>query len=83
MFIIFSTNFFFFALPVILLIILGVCVYRYKDAKRQNEITPESFSEDEIRNRKITMIVLAVIAGIISVIVIGAALLMFTAVAFM
>ena len=74
---------FFFAIPIILIALFGVCLYRYITAKKQNKMAPGTFSDAEIRKRKIMLIVLSVIAGALAAIVIGFIALMFMAVAFM
>ena len=74
---------FFFAIPIILIALFGVSLYRYISAKKQNKVTPGTFSDAEIKKRKIMLIVLSVIAGVLAVIVVGFIALMFMAVAFM
>lgn len=74
---------FFFAIPIILIALFGVSLYRYISAKKQNKIAPGTFSDAEIKKRKIILIVLSVVAGVLAVIVIGFIVLMFMAVAFM
>ena len=74
---------FFFAIPIILIALFGVSLYRYISAKKQNKMAPGTFSDAEIKKRRIMLIVLSVIAGALAVIVIGFIALMFMAVAFM
>ena len=74
---------FFFAIPIILIALFSVSLYRYISAKKQNKMAPGTFSDTEIKKRKIMLIVLSVIAGALAVIVIGFIALMFMAVAFM
>lgn len=74
---------FLFAIPFILIALFGVCLYRYISAKKQNKIMPGTFSAAEIKKRKIMMIVLSVVSGVLVAIVIGFIALMFMAVAFM
>jgi multisubunit Na+/H+ antiporter MnhC subunit len=73
----------FFGIPVILIALLGVCLYRYISAKRQNEASPGKFSDKEIRKRKIMLILVSVIVGILTAIVIGFIALLYMAVAYM
>lgn len=73
----------FFGIPVILIALFGVSLYRYLSAKKQNEATPGIYSEKEINRRKIVMIALAVVAGVIAVVVAGFLALLFMALAFM
>ena len=74
---------FFFAIPIILIALFGVSLYRYISAKKQNKMAPGTFSDAEIKKRKIMLFVLSVIAGVLAVIVVGFIALMFMAVAFM
>lgn len=73
----------FFGIPVILIALFGVSLYRYLSAKKQNRATPGLYSEKEINRRKIVMIALAVVAGVIAVVVAGFLALLFMALAFM
>lgn len=74
---------FFFAIPIILIALFGVSLYRYISAKKQNKAVPGTFSDAEIRKRKIMLIALSIIAGVLAVIVLGFIALLFMAVAFM
>ena len=73
----------FFSIPIILIALLGISVYRYVSAKKQNKAAPGTFSDDEIKKRKIMLIVLSVITAVLAAIVIGFIVLLFMAVAFM
>ena len=73
----------FFSIPIILIALFGISVYRYVSAKKQNKVAPGTFSDDEIKKRKIMLIVLSVITGVLAAIVIGFIVLLFMAVAFM
>ena len=73
----------FFSIPIILIALFGISVFRYVSAKKQNKAAPGTFSDDEIKKRKIMLIVLSVITAVLAAIVIGFIALMFMAVAFM
>ena len=73
----------FFAIPAIIIALLGVSIYRYVSAKRKNKLTPGTFSDEEMKKRKIWLIVSAIIAGALVIVVIGFIALLFMAVAFM
>ena len=73
----------FFAMPAILLVLFGVSLYRYISAKKQNKKAPGTFPPEEIKKRKIFLIVLSVIVGVPTVIVIGFIAVMFMAIAYM
>ncbi len=74
---------FFFAIPIILIALFGISLYRYISARKQNKVAPGTFSDDEIKKRKEMLIAFSVIAGVLAAIVIGIIALMFMAVAFM
>ena len=73
----------FFAKPAIIIALLGVSIYRYLSAKRKNKLTPGAVSTEEMKKRKIWLIVSAIIAGTLAVVVIGFIALLFMVVAFM
>lgn len=73
----------FFSIPIILIALFGISVYRYVSAKKQNKAAPGTFSDDEIKKRKIMLIVLSVITAVLAAVVIGFIVLLFMAVAFM
>ena len=73
----------FFSIPIILIALFGISVYRYVSAKKQNKAAPGTFSDAEIKKRKIILIVLSVVTGVLAAIVIGFIVLLFMAVAFM
>ena len=47
----------FFAIPAIIIALLGVSIYRYLSAKRKNKLTPGAVSPEEMKKRKIWLIV--------------------------
>ena len=73
----------FYAIPAALIILFLVVRNRYKSAKKQNEQVPGTFSDEEIKRRKIVMIIVGVIGGAIITVVVGFTALLFLAVAFM
>ncbi|MBQ1259324.1 MAG: hypothetical protein IIX97_04370 [Clostridia bacterium] len=73
----------FLAIPIVLLALLGVSIYRYVYAKRKNKKVPDTFSTEEIRIRKLILIVVSAVFGVFAAIVIGFVALMFLAVAYM
>lgn len=74
---------FFFAIPILLLALFVVSLYRYIAAKRQNKAVPGTFSDEEMKKRKAMLIMSAVMAGVLAAIVVGFMALLFMAVAFM
>lgn len=73
----------FFGVPLLLLVLFGVSLYRYITAKRRNEAEPGTFSEEEMKSRKTALLVTAVLAGIIALAVVGFVALLFMAIAYM
>lgn len=73
----------FFAIPIICIAFSGVSLYSYISAKKQNKVAPGTYSDAEIKKRKIIFIVLSVIASVPVVIVIGYIALMFMVIAYM
>lgn len=79
----FVYNILFFAIPIALIALYGVSLYRYRSAKNQNKTAPGTFSDSEIKKRKTVLTVLSVMTGILVAVVIGFIALMYMAVAFM
>lgn len=73
----------FFAIPIILIGLFGISLYRYISAKKHNKKIPGTFSPQEIEKRKLVFIAISVVVGVLSAIVIGFMTLLFTAVAYM
>ncbi|MBE6542037.1 MAG: hypothetical protein E7672_06275 [Ruminococcaceae bacterium] len=73
----------FFGIPAVLLVLFCVGLYRYKNGKELNRQTPGTVSESEMKNRKVFLIVMSIIAGAILVVAVGFISLLFMAVAFM
>ena len=73
----------FYAIPIGLIALLVFVCKRYRSAKRQNEAAPGTFTDKEIKKRKVAMIVVTVIVGAILTVVLGFTALLYLAVAFM
>lgn len=73
----------FFGIPAIVFVLFVISLVRYVSAKIKNKKIPGSFSESEIKKRKIMLIILSVIIGVFAVVVIGFTALLFMAVAYM
>lgn len=76
-------EFLFFMIPSVLLVLFGISLSSFVSAKKQNKYAPGTFSDAEIKKRKIILIVLSVVTGVVVSIVIGCVVLMFVAVAYM
>lgn len=72
-----------YATPIISFVLFGISLYRYISANKQNKVAPGTFSNTQIKKRKIMLIVMSVIAGVLMVIIIGFIALLSMAVAFM
>ena len=75
--------FLFFAIPLFALGFFGVSLYRYLYAKKANRKNPDTFSAEEIKNRKLLLVVSSVIVGVLVAIVIGIVILLCMAIAYM
>lgn len=73
----------FYAIPVAAILFFAVSLYRYRKAKNANKKNPDTFSESEMKMRKILLAVSSLIAGTLAAVVIGFAVLLYMAVAFM
>ena len=61
----------FFAIPAILFVLFCLGLYRYCSAKKQNKKAPDTFSEAEIKKRKVFLIVSCVVMCVFVAVVIG------------
>lgn len=73
----------FFAIPIGAITFFIVSLCQYISAKKQHKRQPGSVSPEELKKRKILMIVSSVIAGVLVAVVIGLIALLVMAVAFM
>lgn len=76
-------GFLFFAIPLFFTVLLGISISRYRSAKKQNRKEPGTVPAEEIKKRKIRLIVLSIITGALLAVVIGLLALLFLAIAFM
>jgi hypothetical protein len=79
----FVLDFLFFAVPVALLVLFGVCIYRYVHAKKENEKYPGLYTPEELHKRKGMMIITGCAAAAPVIVTIGFLVLIFMAVAYM
>lgn len=73
----------FYGLPVLALIFFIVSLCRFIYAKKKNKIQPGWFGVAEMRKRKRLLVISSVIAGVFAAVIVGLAILLYTAVAFM
>lgn len=73
----------YYIIPLFAVLFFGISLFRYHYAKFQNKRKPGTYSEAQIKSRKIWLIVSAVVAGILAVVVLAFIGLLMMAVAFM
>lgn len=73
----------FFAIPVALIALLGVSIYRFISAKNKNKHAPGTYSPAEIKKRKTWLIIAALILVVFVAVVIGSISLLSMAITFM
>lgn len=73
----------YFSIPVLLLAFLGISIYRYGTAKKQEAKAPGSVQPRELKNRKNILIVAATLVGIMLAVTIGFVILLALSIAYM
>ena len=73
----------FFGIPIIAIVFFILAWKNYSTAKKEIEVEPNKYTEEEIKNKKILFIISALIAGGLVSIVIGVCALFIMAIAFM
>lgn len=73
----------YYIIPLFAVLFFGISLFRYLYAKHKNKRTPGTYSDTQIKSRKICLIVSSVIAGILAVVVLAFIGLLMMAVAFM
>ena len=73
----------FFAIPIAVLALFGISLFRFLSAKSQNKNTPGSVSADELKKRGTFLAITFAVAAVLLLVVIGFIALLFMAVAFM
>lgn len=73
----------FFAIPSTVIALFIISLYRYISAKKLNRQVPDTFSDEEIKRRKVFLTVTSIIAATFVLVVVGFIALLFMAVAFM
>ena len=73
----------FYGIPIGVLAFFIVSLVRFCRGRKANKLAPNTFSPEEMRLRKTTLIVASVIMGVLAAVVIGLTVLLFMAVAFM
>lgn len=73
----------FYGIPIAVFLFFVISLYRYLYARRKNRMEPDSFSAEEVQKRKSSLKLSAIMAGALVLVVIGLAVLLFMAIAFM
>ena len=73
----------YYIIPLFAVLFFGISLFRYLYAKHKNKRTPGTYSDTQIKSRKICLIESSVIAGILAVVVLAFIGLLMMAVAFM
>ena len=73
----------YYIIPAAALLFFIVSLVRYREANHKNKIAPGTYSPEQIRSRKICLIISSVIAGMMAAVVLAFMGLLMMAVAFM
>ena len=73
----------YYLIPLAALLFFIISLSLYLEAKQKNKIVPGTYTSEQMKSRKICLIVSSVIAGVMAVVVIAFIGLMMMAVAFM
>ena len=73
----------FYFTPIILLVLFVIFLCRYLFAKKKNKVAPGTFTDEDIEERKITLIAISIAAGVAVIVVGGIFVLLCMAVAHM
>ena len=69
--------------PILLIAFLVLSIGRYKSAKKANQKEPGTFSEEEMKKRKLFLIVMVVIALVMAAISVGFIIVVANSIAYM
>ena len=73
----------YFILPAASVVFFAVSLVRFLTARRKNKRIPGTFSEQQMKNRQICLVISSVIAGLFVLVIAAFAVLLFMAIAFM
>ena len=73
----------FFCLPVLAIVLFLVSLWDYRKANRGAQVDPDSITKERLRGKRILTIVLGIIAGCMTLGMVGLIALVYMAVAFM
>ncbi len=70
-------------IPALLLVFLGISLYRYASARKREKRAPGSVSPQVLKNRRNTLIVAATLVGVMLVVFVGFMILLILSIAYM
>jgi len=73
----------YYLIPAAAVLFFVISLSLYREAKHRNKIAPGTYSDEQIKTRKICLIISSVIAGALVVVVLAFIFLLMMAVAFM
>jgi len=73
----------FFSIPIFVIAFFVVTLYNYLSARKQNRKNPDAVSPEELKKRKILLIISSAVAIVFVAVVIGFAALLFMSIAYM
>lgn len=73
----------FYLIPVAAVLFFIISIIRFFYAKNKNKQAPDTYSESQMKNRKTLLTISSAIAGILVIVAVGFALLLFLAASFM
>ena len=79
----YMTTALFYSIPVAVIVFFVISLIRFLCAKRKNRMVPGTFSEAQLKARRLCLIVSSVVAGIMVIVVLTFVGLLFMAIAFM
>jgi len=79
----FVSVFFSFFVPIALVFTFGLSIFLYCYAKHKNKKVPGTYTDEQIKHRRIFLIVFSGIFGLAVLVMVGLTALLFMAVAFM
>ena len=76
-------SYLYYIIPAAAVLLFGISLFRYCYAKHKNKRSPGTYTDAQMKSRKVWLIVSSVVAGILAVVVLAFIGLLMMAVAFM
>lgn len=77
------TDLIFYGSPIAAIVFFGISLYRYLSGKKQNKLSPNTVSDNEMESRRHMLVVSSVTVGIITLLAVGYIWLTFLVLAYM